>query len=104
MFAVYASEPNADDPIASLVVGERPDPEVPDLDLDPTTPEEWYAAEEGLATVRALIAAVAARPDPETPDPFDPPGDATLADLRSFELILDRLAAAGIRWHLMVDF
>ncbi|WP_345412010.1 quinone oxidoreductase family protein [Actinomycetospora chlora] len=30
MFAVYASEPNADDPIASLVVGERPDPEVPD--------------------------------------------------------------------------
>jgi NADPH:quinone reductase-like Zn-dependent oxidoreductase len=30
MFAVYASEPNADDPIASLVVGERPDPEVPE--------------------------------------------------------------------------
>ena len=30
MFAVYASEPNADDPLASLVVGERPDPEVPD--------------------------------------------------------------------------
>jgi len=30
MFAVYASEPNADDPIAALVVGERPDPEVPE--------------------------------------------------------------------------
>src|SRR3954449_7353472 len=30
MFAVYASEPNADDPIASLVVGERPDPDVPE--------------------------------------------------------------------------
>ncbi|WP_024875843.1 zinc-binding dehydrogenase [Saccharomonospora piscinae] len=30
MFAVYAKEPNADDPLASLVVGERPDPEVPD--------------------------------------------------------------------------
>lgn len=30
MFAVYASEPNADDPLASLVVGERPDPDVPD--------------------------------------------------------------------------
>ena len=30
MFAVYASEPNADDPISSLVVGERPDPDVPD--------------------------------------------------------------------------
>jgi NADPH:quinone reductase-like Zn-dependent oxidoreductase len=30
MFAVYASEPNADDPLASLVVGERPAPEVPE--------------------------------------------------------------------------
>ena len=30
MFAVYAAKPNADDPLASLVVGERPDPEVPD--------------------------------------------------------------------------
>ena len=30
MFAVYASEPNPDAPLDSLVVGERPDPEVPD--------------------------------------------------------------------------
>jgi NADPH:quinone reductase-like Zn-dependent oxidoreductase len=30
MFAVYASAPNADDPIASLTTGERPEPEVPD--------------------------------------------------------------------------
>ena len=30
MFAVYAKEPNADDPLSSLVVGERPDPEVPE--------------------------------------------------------------------------
>jgi NADPH:quinone reductase-like Zn-dependent oxidoreductase len=30
MFAVYASEPNADSPLDSLVVGERPAPEVPD--------------------------------------------------------------------------
>ena len=30
MFAVYAKEPNQDDPLASLVVGERPEPEVPD--------------------------------------------------------------------------
>jgi NADPH:quinone reductase-like Zn-dependent oxidoreductase len=29
MFAVYAAEPNADAPLKSLVVGERPDPEVP---------------------------------------------------------------------------
>jgi NADPH:quinone reductase-like Zn-dependent oxidoreductase len=30
MFAVYAAEPNADDPLASLTVGERPEPEVPE--------------------------------------------------------------------------
>ncbi|MDQ4116959.1 MAG: zinc-binding dehydrogenase [Actinomycetota bacterium] len=30
MFAVYASEPNADAPLDALVVGERPEPEVPD--------------------------------------------------------------------------
>lgn len=30
MFAVYAAEPHADDPLAGLVVGERPDPEVPE--------------------------------------------------------------------------
>src|SRR3954451_22526791 len=30
MFAVYAAEPNADAPLDSLTVGERPDPEVTD--------------------------------------------------------------------------
>ena len=29
MFAVYAAEPNATDPLAALVVGERPEPEAP---------------------------------------------------------------------------
>ncbi|GAA4711340.1 zinc-binding dehydrogenase [Pseudonocardia yuanmonensis] len=29
MFAVYAAEPNPTDPLAALVVGERPEPEVP---------------------------------------------------------------------------
>src|SRR5918997_1578884 len=30
MFAVYAAEPNYEDPLASLRIGDRPDPEVPD--------------------------------------------------------------------------
>jgi len=30
MFAVYASEPNAEKPLDSLVIGERPEPEVPE--------------------------------------------------------------------------
>jgi NADPH:quinone reductase-like Zn-dependent oxidoreductase len=30
MFAVYATEPSPDDPLASLTIGERPEPEVPE--------------------------------------------------------------------------
>ena len=30
MFAVYAAEPNKDDPLASLTVGDRPEPDVPE--------------------------------------------------------------------------
>ena len=30
MFAVYAAQPNHDDPLAALRIGDRPDPEVPD--------------------------------------------------------------------------
>jgi hypothetical protein len=30
MFAVYAARPNPEDPLASLVVGDRPEAEVPD--------------------------------------------------------------------------
>jgi hypothetical protein len=30
MFAVYAARPNPENPLASLVIGERPEPEVPD--------------------------------------------------------------------------
>ncbi|MDQ3406506.1 MAG: zinc-binding dehydrogenase [Actinomycetota bacterium] len=30
MFAVYAAEPNPEDPLAALTVGERPEPEAPD--------------------------------------------------------------------------
>ncbi len=30
MFAVYADRPEADDPLSALVIGERPDPDVPD--------------------------------------------------------------------------
>jgi hypothetical protein len=30
MFAVYAARPNPEDPLASLVVGDRPEAEVPE--------------------------------------------------------------------------
>ena len=76
--------------------------EVPTLEEAP--PEEWFDADDGLATVRALIQAVQDLPTPEPPDPFNPPPEAILTDLREFETILDYLAAEGVRWHLSVDF
>ena len=75
---------------------------VPDLEDAP--PEQWFAAATGLRTVRALIAAVEAIPTPAEPDPFDPDPAAVLADLHQFATILGHLDAAGIRWHLSVDF
>ncbi|GAA4857522.1 zinc-binding dehydrogenase [Pseudonocardia benzenivorans] len=42
MFAVYAAAPNADSPLDSLTVGERPDPEVP---------EGWVAVKVGAASL-----------------------------------------------------
>lgn len=79
-----------------------PDDGLPTLDGPPA--EEWFAASDGLATVRALIDAVAALPPPAAVDPFEPSADAIAADLHGFESILDRLDAEGVRWHLSVDF
>ena len=42
MFAVYASEPNPDEPLKSLTVGERPEPEVAD---------GWVAVEVAAASL-----------------------------------------------------
>jgi NADPH:quinone reductase-like Zn-dependent oxidoreductase len=42
MFAVYASQPNPDEPLRSLIVGERPEPDVPD---------GWVAVEVAAASL-----------------------------------------------------
>ena len=60
-------------------------------------PEEWFAAADGLATVRALLAFLAEHPTDHrsTPD--------VVRDLRDFERVLAGLDAAGVRWHLQYD-
>ena len=62
----------------------------------------WFPADVGLVTVRALIAAVTALPDPESP--ADPSSAALLTDLGEFESILQLLEGKGIGWHLGIDF
>jgi hypothetical protein len=85
-------------------------------------PEKWFEAEEGLVTVRGLIARLEAGPvdlpdDPlpvevaefraEFPDliPASPPPEraSVVEDLREFEAVLARLASEGIRWHMAID-
>jgi len=59
--------------------------------------QAWYEATEGLATVRGLLAYIAAHPG-KIPDET-----AVVGDLREFEAALEQLAKHGIRWHLGID-
>jgi len=60
-------------------------------------PQEWFPAEEGLATVRSLIAHL------ETDPSAAPDAAALVEDLREFDRVLGGLAAESVRWHLAVD-
>ena len=66
-------------------------------DLEPA-PERWFAAEDGLRTIRALRESVSARPEW-----FTASGDL-LDDLARVEEILVSLGRAGVRWHFDVDY
>ena len=78
------------------------DEEAPGPDAYP--PEEWFAAADGLITIRALIRDVEADPDALAAalDSGTDPA-AVLEDLREFESILGHLDAAGVGWHLGID-
>jgi hypothetical protein len=55
----------------------------------PLPPEEWFSPEDGLTTVRRLLAHLGTTPD------------ARAGDLAQVEGILERLVAEGVRWHLL---
>jgi hypothetical protein len=61
-------------------------------------PVQQFSPEEGLATVRALIAHLNMQPS-AVRNP-----EAVLVDLRSCERILSRAQQHGVRWHFEVDF
>lgn len=74
MFAVYAAEPNADAPLDSLTVGERPEPEVP---------EGWVAVQVTAASLNMhdiwTLRGVGIKPD-QFPMILGCDGAGTLAD------------------------
>jgi hypothetical protein len=83
------------DPEEALAALEEFDAEPPPGGL---SPEEWFPASEGLATVRGLLAHLAANPGAAANV------DALIEDLRQFESVLSQLETAGVRWHLAVDY
>ena len=64
----------------------------------PPFQEDWFTAEEGLATVRALIGHLQAQPAAFSG------ADAALSDLEAFAYVLEEAGKRGIRWHLCVDY
>jgi hypothetical protein len=62
-------------------------------------PPQWYAAADGLTTVRALIAALE-----DDPQQLGTEGSQVLAELEEYGRVLERAMRAGHRWHLAVSW
>ncbi len=62
-------------------------------------PPQWYGAADGLATVRALVAALEA-----DPQQLGTEGGQVLGELQEYERVLERTMRAGLRWHLAVSW
>ncbi len=70
----------------------------PDL-LKRLPPPQWYAAEDGLHTVEALVSALE-----EDPQQFGSDGIPLLREMREYESVLRKTAERGLRWHLAVSW
>ncbi|MBI4750898.1 MAG: hypothetical protein HY774_20660 [Acidobacteria bacterium] len=61
-------------------------------------PEQWFEAKEGLATVQTLLKWVTENPERIKNH------EALITELKDFKRVLERAQAAGVRWHLDVDY
>jgi hypothetical protein len=62
-------------------------------------PPQWYAASDGLATVKALVAALE-----DDPQQLGTEGPQVLAELQEYARVLEKTMRAGLRWHLAVSW
>lgn len=62
-------------------------------------PPQWYAAEEGLKTVAALVSALE-----EEPLLLGTDGHRVLGELTEYAEVLHKTAEHGLRWHLAVSW
>jgi len=70
----------------------------PDL-LKRLPPPQWYRAEDGLATLKALIEALDA-----DPQQLGSEGTEVLGELLEHQTVLRKTAERGLRWHLAVSW
>ena len=62
-------------------------------------PPQWYAPADGLATVRALVAALG-----DDPQQLGTEGPQVLNELQEYARVLEKTMGAGLRWHLAVSW
>ena len=62
-------------------------------------PPQWYSAADGLATVRALLDALA-----EEPLLLGTDGERVLSELHENAVVLEKTQARELRWHLAVSW
>jgi len=62
-------------------------------------PPQWYSAEDGLATVKALVESLT-----EDPQQLGTEGPQVLAELSEYARVLAKTMGAGLRWHLAVSW
>ncbi len=62
-------------------------------------PPQWYTADDGLLTVRALIETLR-----EEPQQLGSEGHRVLAELQEYARVLEKAGERGMRWHLAVSW
>ena len=62
-------------------------------------PPQWYSAADGLATVRALLDALA-----EEPLLLGSDGERVLSELHEYAVVLEKTQVREMRWHLAVSW
>jgi len=70
----------------------------PDL-LKQLPPPQWYAPEDGLKTVSAMVAELQ-----REPQQLGTEGPQVLAELEEYERVLRKTQGRGLRWHLAVSW
>ena len=70
----------------------------PDL-LQQLPPPQWFGGDDGLATIRPLLKAL--RDDPSQ---LGSEGEYLREELEEYEVVLQKTADRGLRWHLAVSW